>query len=135
MQAKGCATPMTWSNARRSFYWKLRVRLAQDNLLAKLSEANPTLPHEVLVSHLNGPLSETSDNKALAEQLETLNIEPILAQLKSDYVAQQLVTLASQDRKALVSGLFSVLGSLDEDEKAAMLLALNSSRSNNGGLP
>jgi acetyl-CoA carboxylase/biotin carboxylase 1 len=131
MQAKGCAKPMTWQNARRHFYWSLRGRLARERALAEMSKANPNLSHESMVDILNDLLpAEDLEPRTLAEHLESLNLEATLSQLRSKFVSQQISTLASLDRKALVSGMTNLLGKLSEDEKAAVLLALHPSSPN-----
>jgi acetyl-CoA carboxylase / biotin carboxylase 1 len=130
MQAKGCAKPMTWKNARRYFYWNLRGRLAREQALLEISRANPSLPYDALSNLLDGLLSECSEPQALAEKLEKLDLESTIAQLKNDYVAQQITALASQDRRALISGVANLFGNLNEDERATILIALHSTRSN-----
>lgn len=128
MEAKGCAKPMVWKNARRHFYWSLRARLARDQKLSEMMKANPNLTNELAMKQLNTLLSGSTEPRSVAEELEKLNLDSTIAQMKNDYVAQQLTTLATQDRKALISGVSSLLGSLSEDERASVLLALHSTR-------
>jgi acetyl-CoA carboxylase/biotin carboxylase 1 len=130
MEAKGCAKPVTWTNARRQFYWSLRARLARDHALSEMERANPNLSYESMVALLNNLIPGGAEPQALAEQLEKLSLESTLTQLRSDYVAQQITSLAAQDRKSVLSGVANLLGNLSEDEKAMMLLALHSTKSN-----
>ena len=130
MEAKGCAKATTWSNARRHFYWSLRARLARDHAFSEMEKANPTLSYESMVALLNNLLPAGAEVKTIAEQLEKLDLDSTLAQLRSQYVAQQISDLANQDRKSVLSGVASLLGNLTEDEKATMLLALQSTKSN-----
>jgi acetyl-CoA carboxylase / biotin carboxylase 1 len=130
MEAKGCAKATTWINARRHFYWSLRARLARDYAISQMEKANPNLSYESMVALLNNLLPGGGEPRDIAEQLEKLNLDSTLAQLRNDYVAQQITDLTNQDRKSVLSGVANLLGNLTEDEKAAMLLALHSTKSN-----
>ena len=46
MEAKGCARPATWKNARRQFYWATRARLAQTSAIAQMGDASPDLSNQ-----------------------------------------------------------------------------------------
>jgi acetyl-CoA carboxylase/biotin carboxylase 1 len=131
MEAKGCAKPLVWKNARRHFYWALRARLARDKALAEISRANPRLSYDSLVAQLDLLLPQglNSDLRAVAEQIEGLKLDSTLVQLRSNYALQQMDLLALHDRKSLLSGVSRLIGSLSEEERTSVLMALQSTRS------
>ena len=71
MEAKGCAKPCVWKDARRHFYWSLRARLARTAALAQLAEADPELSLAARVR-----LLVTPDPPFLAEMVLTLLGQP-----------------------------------------------------------
>ncbi|KAI0321613.1 acetyl CoA carboxylase [Amylostereum chailletii] len=132
MEAKGCARPASWKNARRQFYWAARARIAQTVALAQIAEASPDSSREQQLRLLYSlaELDEKADNRAIAEALEVVDLKSTLPQLRSDHLAQQLLETKQEDRKAVLDGLVRLVESLGDDEKAAVLAALaNSSRS------
>lgn len=132
MEAKGCAKPAVWKEARRYFYWAARAGIARCAALNKLAEASPgaTLEYrEHLLDNL-AEIDDTMDNRTVAEALEALDIKPTLAQLKGDHLARQLLATSTDNRKALMDGLVKIVDNLSEDEKTSLITALqNSNRS------
>lgn len=128
MEAKGCAKPCVWKDARRYFYWALRARLARSRLLKRLEEANPESAPEYRAQALTqlAPVDGT-DMRQAAETLENLDISSTIAQFRSDCVLQSLQTAALVDRKAAISGMLQAVGELSAEEKATMLAALQNS--------
>ncbi|KAI0072645.1 acetyl CoA carboxylase [Panus rudis PR-1116 ss-1] len=132
MEAKGCARPMVWKDARRRFYWALRAKIAKSYALSQLAEASPDATEEYREHLLESLTSvdDTTDRRVAAETLEALDLKPTLAQLKADHLTRRLVALSHEDRKATMDGLIRLVDNLSEDEKAALINALqNSSRS------
>ena len=130
MEAKGCAKPAVWKEARRNFYWATRARLARSNALGLLTAASPSQSREYLKQLLNdlSGVDEKSDHRAAAEALEDLDLSSTIAQLKGEHIAQQLLG----DRKSLIDGFVRLADCLSEDEKATMLAALKNTNTSPG---
>ncbi|KAI6042033.1 acetyl-CoA carboxylase [Pisolithus marmoratus] len=130
MEAKGCARPAVWKQARRYFYWALRARLARSAALDTLAEANPEASPELLAKVLDSFLSiSPTDNRALATALEELDLTPAVAQLRTEHLLQRFLDAAQQDRKASIDGIVRVMESLSDDERQHVQSALQSTRS------
>lgn len=125
MEAKGCAKPCIWKNARRYFYWALRARLARSRLLKQLEEANPSSAPEYRAQALTqlAPV-DSADMRQTAETLETLDISSTIAQFRADSTLQSLQDAVQVDRKAAFNGMLQAVSELSAEEKAAMLAAL-----------
>lgn len=122
MEAKGCAKPAVWKEARRYFYWATRARLARSNALAQLAVADPSQSREYreqLLIDLSG-VDEKSDHQTIAQALEALDISSAVAQLRTEHLLQQLLG----DRISLVDGFVRLVDGLTENEKATVLTAL-----------
>jgi acetyl-CoA carboxylase/biotin carboxylase 1 len=130
MEAKGCAKPAVWKEARRHFYWATRARAARSNALGLLAAASPSQSREYLKQLLNdrSGVDEKSDHRAAAEALESLDLSSIVAQLKGEHTAQQLLG----DRKSLIDGFVRLADCLSEDEKATVLAALKNTNTSPG---
>ena len=128
MEAKGCAKPAVWKEARRYFYWATRARVARSNALGLLAAASPSQSHEYLKQLLNdvSGVDEKSDHRAAVEALENLDLSSTVAQLKGEHIVQQLLG----DRKSLIDGFVRLADCLSEDEKATVLAALKNSNTN-----
>ncbi|KAH0836414.1 acetyl-CoA carboxylase [Lanmaoa asiatica] len=131
MEAKGCAKPAVWKEARRFFYWALRARLARSEALAQLADSNPEATPELLEKLLDSLVSTVnrSDNRALANALEELDLTSTLVGLRTDYLLQRFLEVAQQDRKASIDGLVRLVDSLSYDERQALQSALQNTRS------
>ena len=132
MEAKGCAKPAVWKQARRQFYWALRAAIARSSALAQLAAAAPDYTVEQRSRLLDSlvQLEESSNNNTIAEVLEAVDLKPTIAQLKGEYLSRQLLEASDSDRKSLLSGLIQIVDGLVDDEKAVLLSALqNSNRS------
>jgi len=130
MEAKGCAKPAVWKEARRFFYWATRARLARSNALAQLAVAGPSQSREYrerLLNDLSG-VDEKSDHQTIAQALETLDLSSVVAQLRAEHLLQQLLG----DRKSLVDGFVRLVDGLTEDEKATVLTALKDTNASPG---
>jgi acetyl-CoA carboxylase / biotin carboxylase 1 len=122
MEAKGCAKPAIWKDARRYFYWATRARLARSNALAQLAAACPSKSrqfYEQLLNDLSGVTGE-SEHQAVVQALENLDLSSAVAQLKCEHLVQNLLG----DRANLVDGLVRLVDSLTQEERATVLAAL-----------
>ncbi|KAF9531776.1 acetyl CoA carboxylase [Crepidotus variabilis] len=128
MEAKGCAKPTVWKNARRHFYWAVRARVAQTSALAELAEANPDSTHEERSHTLNtlAGLQPTSGYRQIAETVEKLDISKTTSQLKADHLLRQLIDLTKDDRKVALDGFSRLVETFSDEEKAALVSVLKS---------
>ncbi|KAG1864845.1 acetyl-CoA carboxylase [Suillus subluteus] len=126
MEAKGCAKPAVWKDARRYFYWALRARIARSSLLEQIEDGNPEMESEERAALLDSliPDSDLPNNRALAEVLEQLDITPTLSKLKADHLLSHFAEVAEEDRKASLDGLVRIIDSLSDGEKMALQSAI-----------
>jgi acetyl-CoA carboxylase/biotin carboxylase 1 len=143
MQAKGCAQPMKWTNARRSFYWALRSKLALAKHISHIHHASPSLSHTAaereIMNLLPGDVTSNPrgmDSQVMAEALEVVDLTEVLHNLRTVHVANEMLhlvrgtergrvqTLAGVGAKAGLGGLVSMVDSLTAEEKAALAAAL-----------
>ncbi|KAF8329498.1 acetyl CoA carboxylase [Cantharellus anzutake] len=131
MEAKGCAKPTVWTNARRYFYWALRAKLLRLNFINQIIGASPATTRDEadkILFTLLPPTLNTKDHRAVADALETIRIEPTLVELRSAAIAQQIRDLLTSDnRKATVTGLINVVDSLNDEEKILLQAVLSRS--------
>jgi hypothetical protein len=130
MEAKGCAKPAVWKEARRLFYWALRRKVAQLNHIKTIQEASPTISRsdakDLLFSLLPATL-DPKNNHAMTQALEKLNIESTLSELREAEIARQITAfIRSPNRKAALNGLLSAAQSLTDDERALFRSAVTS---------
>ncbi|KAL4066080.1 acetyl-CoA carboxylase [Scleroderma citrinum] len=131
MEAKGCARPAVWKQARRYFYWALRARLARSEALNRLAESNPEASPELLAKLLDSlvTVSDPSDNRTLATALEELDLRSTVTHLRADHLLQCFLEVSQHDRKASIDGLVRLVDSLSDDERQILQSALQSTRS------
>ena len=126
MEAKGCAKRMEWTNARRSFYWTVRGRVARSSALAKLAEADPSLTcdrrREILDDLLS--LDAVASPQRTAEAHEAVDLKQTISRLKGEYLMNNFLALAEEDKQVAVDGLARLISGLGEDTKVALLSAL-----------
>lgn len=137
MQAKGCAKPAEWKNARRFFYWAVRARVARSAALQALAEASPDATYEYrsqLLTNITG-IVPPADYKEEADAIEKLDLTATIAQLKADHLARRLVELTKEDRKAALDGFLRFADGLSDDERAAVINVLQSAPRSPGSLP
>ena len=132
MEAKGCAKPAVWKDARRHFYWAVRARVARSSALALLEEASPESTPEYRQRLLNSIsfVDKTTDFRTAAEALEKLDLTATVAQLKSDFLMRRLLDMAQLDRKAMMASLVRLSDNLSDDDRITLISALqNTGRS------
>ncbi|KIK60436.1 hypothetical protein GYMLUDRAFT_43751 [Collybiopsis luxurians FD-317 M1] len=132
MEAKGCAKPAVWKDARRKFYWAVRASVARSAALADLAEASPGSTTEYR-SHLLesiASINASMDDRQVAEALENLDLSQTISQLRADYLMRRMVDLTKDDRKAALSGLARLADNLSDDERNSLISVLqNATRS------
>ncbi|KAG6916120.1 hypothetical protein DXG01_008351 [Tephrocybe rancida] len=131
MEAKGCAKPAVWKNARRHFYWAARARIAKSAALADIAEASPDSSVEYRTRLLNSlvPPEANTEYRDLAEALEKLDISQAIVQLKTDHLMRRLIELTKEDRKATMDGFMRLADHLTEEDKASLIGVLQSTAS------
>jgi len=129
MEAKGCAIPIRWKNARRHFYWALRAQIATLAAASKLTAVSPKLTFEEAKRRVFDEVPQVSrtDDRSIAEALEVLDLSDVVARLMSAHVIDQLTSLVQSNRKAGMAGLVGVVNALTEEEKTALAAALQAS--------
>lgn len=127
MEAKGCAKPAVWKDARRKFYWAVRARVSRSYLLAELAEASPESTPEYRSRLLNSLafVDAKTDPRVASEALEKLDISSTVAQLKSDYLLRRLIDTAQQDRKGVLASLIRLADNLSDEDRSSLVTALS----------
>ncbi|KAH8696039.1 putative acetyl-CoA carboxylase [Talaromyces proteolyticus] len=155
MEAKGTIRQtLTWKNARRFFYWRLRRRLSEELILKRMIEAQPkpvarngskgALPTSGIVapqssardSHLHTLLSwsgllndefEHNDRKVASWYEENQkNIHAKIGQLKTDTVSSDVAQLLMSNKEGGLKGVQQVLSMLPTEERESVLKYLGS---------
>lgn len=128
MEAKGCAKPTVWKNARRHFYWALRARVAQLSALKELEDASPDSTPEQRLNILNSlaSLDSSASHRQIAETLEKVDVSQSAAQLKADHLLRQLIELTNEDRKTALESFSRLADTLSDEEKSALVSVLKS---------
>jgi len=128
MEAKGCAKPTVWKNARRHFYWAVRSRVARSSKLGALADATPDASfayRSQLLDSLAG-IEDPTDYRGTAEVLEKLDLSSTLSKLKADHLLRELIYLTKEDRKATIDGLARLADNFSDEERAALVGVLQS---------
>jgi acetyl-CoA carboxylase/biotin carboxylase 1 len=134
MEAKGCAKPVQWKNARRHFFWAVRAQLSLSTAISRLTAISPRLSTEEAKRRIFDQLPQVShtDDRAVAEALESLDLSDMIAQVTSAHVTGQIMSLVQSNRKAGLAGLVGVVNALTDEEKAALAVALQGVASSPG---
>ncbi|KAF7370658.1 hypothetical protein MSAN_00698800 [Mycena sanguinolenta] len=76
MEAKGCAKPAVWKDARRHFYWAVRSRVARSAALADIAAASPGTTFEYRSRLLNSiaTIDSSTPPRVVAEKLEKVGL-------------------------------------------------------------
>jgi acetyl-CoA carboxylase / biotin carboxylase 1 len=141
MEAKGCAKPAVWKDARRYFYWALRAEIARAAAIANIAEASPASTRDyqtkLLLSLLPPDTATSTDNRAFAEAIEALDLSSTLSTLRRDHVAKQMLGMVKSDRKGALDGLVRVFDGLNlsEEERVTLSAALQNPTNRSPGPP
>ena len=129
MEAKGCAIPTVWNNARRYFYWAVRARLAHENAIRKLIAASPGTPEDILNTHLLQLVAAPeTEHQAFTLEMEALELSEVAAKYRSAHITRSLVELIEENRKEGLAGMVKALEVLSEDERGILLGALQGTK-------
>jgi acetyl-CoA carboxylase/biotin carboxylase 1 len=128
MEAKGCAKPAVWKNARRHFYWAVRARVAQSAALAVLAEASPEANYDyrLRLLHSLASIEPEMEHREMSERFEKLDLSQTLSQLRADHLIRGLIELTQADRKAAMDGLTRLADNLTREERSALVSVLQS---------
>lgn len=124
MEAKGCARPAEWSEARRHFYWRLRRRLNEAHMLNKLANSHPVLTPAERVDVLSQLVEADSESdQAVATWIEghADAVTSYAAQLKTQYISDKIMEFAESDREGTIAGFTRIMESLSEEERKALV--------------
>lgn len=136
MEAKGCAKPAVWKDARRHFYWAARARIARSRALSILGEASPGSTYEYRYRLLDNlaSIEATTDYREMATKLEKLDLTQTASQLKADYLVRRLIELTQEDKKAAIGGLARLADNFTPEDRASLISVLQSAGSSPGML-
>lgn len=121
MKAKGTIRQaLDWTESRKYFYWRLKRRLQEESVLARLAQADPSLKREQHQESLREVLSELvssaggdlEDDVAVTEALER-NEDVIgrkVSEAKKSNVVDTIARLSRADRDAFVEGVRLAFG-------------------------
>ncbi|PPQ90739.1 hypothetical protein CVT25_010128 [Psilocybe cyanescens] len=128
MEAKGCAKPAVWKNARRHFYWALRARVARSSALSLIGEATPDATYQYRSRLLDSlaAIEPDTDYRQVAEALEKLDLTQTVAQLRADHLLRQMIELTKSDRKVVMDGLVRLADNFSDEERSTLVSLLKS---------
>jgi acetyl-CoA carboxylase / biotin carboxylase 1 len=134
MEAKGCAKPAVWKNARRHFYWAVRARVAHSVAIAQLEEVAPdsTFDYRSRLLDSLAAIDLTTEYRQMADAIEKLDLSPTLAQLNADHLLRQMIELTKDDRKAAMDSFMRLADTFSDEERAAMAAVLQSGARTSG---
>ena len=125
MEAKNTIRhPLTWSNARRFFYWRLRRRLNEESLIKKMASASTkeTVSRASSLGRLRAwtGISDFEHNdKSVATWYEEnrKSVQTKIDALKNEGVAFDIASLLSANRDGGMKGLKRFLETMPVDER------------------
>jgi len=120
--------PMTWKNARRFFYWRLRRRLNEEYTLKRMAAASS----KELVSrsenlrtleHWSGLPAFDTDDAAVASWYEEnrKDIGAKIEAMKTETIAYDVAAMLRSNKEGGLKGVAQVLGMLPVEEKEEVL--------------
>ncbi len=134
MQAKGVVRDVVdWKDSRRFLYWRLRRRMAEHVLHARMRGASDgvervdkSVRDEVLfsafVDGFDGERADWSDDKAVATFLESTQgsacVDEAIKTFVGRRVSEKVARLGSQDPKAMVRGLMDLITELNDQGRS-----------------
>ncbi|GAA5906155.1 hypothetical protein JCM6882_006061 [Rhodosporidiobolus microsporus] len=133
MLAKGTIRKaLDWTESRRYFFNRLRRRLAEEQALAALAAADPSLSRadrlEAAYQAIASQELDFENDQAVAAAFEKgkATLAERVKALRSGSIASSIAQLAGEDRSAVVEGLKLALGSkLTTDDLAAITRILS----------
>jgi acetyl-CoA carboxylase/biotin carboxylase 1 len=147
MLAKACVNGIIpWADSRQFLYWRLRRRLFEDQIIARLAQAVPSMPEDVLhktvktfvisqvppcaTSHELGSELSISDlihfDRSIVAWL--LSSQPVvdkfIVQHRKEVVRTLSKSLAQENFAALVDGMADALEGLEGHERSSAIIQL-----------
>ncbi|KZF21703.1 acetyl-CoA carboxylase [Xylona heveae TC161] len=134
MQAKGTIRlPLRWSEARRFFYWRLRRRLNEEQILKKLASSSIRGPtsreHNLNTLRAWSAIEDFAHNDREVAQWYEENRKEVNAKidlLKTEGVAYDVAALLRSNKEGGLKGVAQVLSMLPIEEKEKVLQYLTS---------
>eukprot|EP00300_Choanocystis_sp_HF-7_P038386 c5526_g1_i1.p1 GENE.c5526_g1_i1~~c5526_g1_i1.p1 ORF type:complete len:308 (+),score=37.82 c5526_g1_i1:112-924(+) len=133
MAKKVISGVVPWRESRRFFYWRLRRRLAEDEVckqlmkegeLKSLAVARETLKKigEVAISSVS-PTSWTADDRGVVEWIQSAqggrSIEALKTALRQERIVKQLTDLGMQDSTAVLKGIMGIIQTLSQNGRTS----------------
>lgn len=133
MQAKNTIRhPLTWKNARRFFYWRLRRRLNEESILKKMASVSvrgPTARAQniQLLQAWTGIAKFEHDDRAVACWYEEnkKEVHAKVEALRSEGVASDVASLMRSNKAGGLAGVKEVLSMLPVEEREEVLKHLS----------
>jgi hypothetical protein len=147
MLAKSCVDGIIpWADSRQFLYWRLRRRLFEDKIIARLALADPSMPEELLhkrvksfvssqvppcsTSHEQGCELSVSDliqyDRSIVTWLLSSQapIDKFIAQHRKDVIRASSKALAQENFVAVVEGMADALDGLEGLERSNAIIQL-----------
>jgi len=115
MKAKGVIRDsIMWRESRRYFYWRVKHRVLQDDLIKKLCFANPQVGHAealILVQRWAAAAKANLDNdEAMCSWLEELDVAKKVAACRKDFLKSEVTSMFKELPAADVATLAKEAG-------------------------
>jgi hypothetical protein len=101
MTAKGAIRqPVEWKDSRKFFYWRVKLRLMQDDLVKKLREADKRLSNDAALAQVKKWATDAkvdgSSDEAMCGWLEGLDAAQKLADCRKQFLQSELANIQSE---------------------------------------
>lgn len=114
MKAKGTIREaLEWANARRYFYWRVRRRLAEENVAKQLAVADASLSRQERVAIVQSIVDESENDQAAVATLEKeaqTSVQKKISEARKAKIASDVAKMAQTDRAALLEGFKAAFG-------------------------
>jgi len=124
---------LLWKNARRFFYWRLRRRLNEEQLLKHMAASSPKdlNSRTANLKHLeawSGLQNFGTDDQAVAQWYEEnrKSVQEKIEAIKTETVAYDVASLLRGNKEGGLKGVAQVLSMLPVEEKEKVLKYLSS---------
>jgi len=122
-----------WKDSRRFFYWRLRRRIAEDEIckslmrdgnLKSISLARETLKKigEVAISSVI-PTSWSANDRGVVEWIQSSqgirSIEALKTALRQERIVRQITDLGMEDSTAVLKGIMGIIQTLSQNGRVA----------------
>jgi hypothetical protein len=147
MLAKKCVDGIIpWADSRHFLYWRLRRRLHEDEIIARLAHAAPSMPEEELHSTVKAFVSsqvpacassgESGSEHTVSDLIQfdrsvvawlhssRADVDKFIVQHRGNVVRATTRTLAHENLGAVVDGLTEALDALEGHERSSAIIQL-----------